>query len=129
MADETERWLAEAEEDLETARILLREGRYSAGAFYSQQCAEKALKSLLFHLHDVPSGHSVMDLLARAHELHPLEDIEELEACARIVDRHYIGARYPNAYPSGTAAAHYDEKSAMEAVECANRFLQMSKGR
>ena len=128
MANEKERWLAEAESDFETARILLREGRYSACAFHSQQSAEKALKSLLHGLHDVPWGHSVMDLLARAQQLQPLTDLEELESCARIVDRHYIGARYPNAYPSGTAADHYDEGTATEALECARRFLQMSKG-
>lgn len=128
MADEKRRWLAEAEEDLKTAEVLLQQARYSASAFHSQQTAEKALKSLLYGLHDVPWGHSVMDLLERAHQLQPLQDLEGLEWCARVLDRHYIGARYPNAYPSGTAAAHYDERIAMEALECARRFLQISQG-
>ena len=127
MPDEKQRWLAEAKEDFKTAEILIAAARYNASAFYSQQSAEKALKSRLFGLHDVPWGHSVMDLLARVHQIEPLSDLEELERCARIVDRHYIGARYPNAYPSGTAAAHYDESTAREALECARRFLQASE--
>src|SRR5688572_10526922 len=106
MANEQQRWLAEA--DFKTAEILLKEARYNASAFYSQQSAEKALKSLLYGLHEVPWGHSVMDLLSRVQQVQALEGIEELESCARILDRHYIGARYPNAYPSGTAKAHYD---------------------
>ena len=106
------------------------DARYNASAFYSQQSAEKALKSRLFGLHDVSIeqewGHSVMDLLARVHQIEPLADLEELERCARIVDRHYIGARYPNAYPSGTAAAHYDEPTALDALESPRRVLQLS---
>lgn len=127
MPDEKRRWLAEAKEDLKTAEILMTEARYNASAFYCQQSADKALKSRLYGLHDVPWGHSVMDLLARAHQIEPLADLEELEWYARIVDRHYIGARYPNAYPSGIAAAHYDESTAREALECASRFLQISE--
>jgi len=126
MPEEKERWRAEAEEDWTTAEVLLREARYSASAFYSQQCAEMALKSYLYGLHEVPWGHSVMELLDRVHQVQPLVDLDELQSCARILDRHYVGARYPNAYPSGTAAAHYDERTAMEALECARRFLLIS---
>jgi len=127
MANEKESWLAEAQEDRVTAKVLFREGRYSASAFHSQQSAEKALKSVLYGLHDVPWGHSVMDLLERVKQIRPLEELEDLASCARILDRHYIGARYPNAYTSGTAAAHYDDSIAREALECAHRFLQMSR--
>ena len=125
MANEKERWLAEAEGDLQTAEILLQASRYNASAFYSQQSAEKALKGLLYGLHDAPWGHSVRDLLSRVREVQALEGIGELESCARILDRHYIGARYPNAYPSGTAMDYYDERIATEALACARRFLQI----
>ena len=129
MANERERWLAEAEGDLETAEILFQNARYNASAFYSQQSAEKALKSLLYGVHEVPWGHSVRDLLIRVRQIRTLENIEELEACARILDRHYIGARYPNAYPSGTAMDYYDERTAAEALACVRQFLQMSTRR
>lgn len=127
MANEKERWLAEAEEDLRTAEVLLEQGRYSASAFHSQQSAEKALKSVLYGLHHAPWGHAVVELLERIAQVGPGLDVSELASCARLLDRHYIGARYPNAYPSGTAAAHYDPGTAQEAVECAKRFLEISK--
>jgi len=44
MRGEAERWLAEAKWDLETARILHKNGRYNAAAFYSHQAAEKPQK-------------------------------------------------------------------------------------
>ena len=125
MANEKDRWLAEAQGDWEIAEILLREARYNASAFYSQQSAEKALKAILYGVHEQPWGHSVRDLLNRIHQIAPLDNIEGMEACARILDRHYIGARYPNAYPSGTARDYYDEKTAAEALECAQRFLEI----
>lgn len=125
MANERERWLAEAQGDLEIAEVLLREAKYNASAFYSQQSAEKALKAALYGLHEQPWGHSVRDLLLRLEEINPLEGIEELESCGRILDRHYIGARYPNAYPSGSARDYYDEKTAAEALQCARRFVNI----
>ncbi len=56
MRGEAERCLNEAEWDLETARILHRERRYNAAAFYSHQAAEKAVKALLYSLNEAPLG-------------------------------------------------------------------------
>ena len=41
---EAKRWLIQANEDLETADILLSSERFGPCAFYCQQAAEKALK-------------------------------------------------------------------------------------
>ena len=40
-------FLSEAKEDVETAEELLESKRYSRSVFFSQQCAEKSIKSLL----------------------------------------------------------------------------------
>ncbi|MCE4611840.1 MAG: HEPN domain-containing protein [Desulfurococcales archaeon] len=56
MRGEAERCLNETEWDLETARILHRERRYNAAAFYSHQAAEKAVKALLYSLNEAPLG-------------------------------------------------------------------------
>lgn len=40
---EAGRWLETAEEDLEAARILLREGKYSHACFLAQQSGESPL--------------------------------------------------------------------------------------
>ena len=58
-----ERWLRAAQNDLETAKVLLNNKQYNACAFYSQQTAEKALKALLFSMNQTAWGHSNKDLL------------------------------------------------------------------
>lgn len=45
MGDEHNVWLRQAERDLNTAKVNLRERIYDASAFFSQQAAEKALKA------------------------------------------------------------------------------------
>ena len=40
-------FLSEAKEDVETAEELLESKRYSRSVFFSQQCVEKSIKSLL----------------------------------------------------------------------------------
>ncbi|MEM2865215.1 MAG: HEPN domain-containing protein [Candidatus Bathyarchaeia archaeon] len=46
MREESRRLWMQALEDLKTAEILITNGRYYASVFFSQQAAEKALKSL-----------------------------------------------------------------------------------
>lgn len=58
-----ERWLRAAQNDLETAKVLLNNKQYNACAFYSQQTAEKALKALLLSMNQTAWGHSNKDLL------------------------------------------------------------------
>ena len=42
-------WYYEARDDLEAALDLMKLGRYSKACYFSQQCAEKALKALLIY--------------------------------------------------------------------------------
>jgi HEPN domain-containing protein len=99
MRGEALRWLDEALWDLETARILHRERRYNAAAFYSHQAAEKACKALLYHINEAPWGHSVRELLTRYFTRVNVKPEEDLLRYARELDRHYIPSRYPNAHP------------------------------
>ena len=123
MRGEALRWLSEAEWDLETARILHREGRFNAAAFYSHQAAEKAAKALLYHVNEAPWGRSARVLLERFFAKTGLRD-EGLLALARELDRHYVPSRYPNAHPPGvTPHEAYDEETARRAVEAAERIV------
>lgn len=58
-AHEAQRWLETAQEDLEAARVLLREGKYSHACFLAQQSGEKAVKALWHSLGEDPCGHSI----------------------------------------------------------------------
>ena len=124
--EEAKRWLSEAIWDLETARLLRDAKRFNACAFYCQQAGEKAAKALLYWAGEVPFGHSVRELLERFSESSG-ESVDELLPPARELDRHYIPARYPNVFPSGTPHEAYDEESAARAIECAERVVAYAK--
>lgn len=61
---DAQRWLRQAENDLEAARILLREGFFSQVCFAAHQVAEKVLKALAYYRGDRHVvGHSLLELL------------------------------------------------------------------
>lgn len=64
MRKATAAWVREAEDELETASLLLGHGKYRAACFHSQQCVEKALKALLLERGQrPPRSHDVVDLV------------------------------------------------------------------
>lgn len=127
MRSEAIRWLEEALWDLETAEILHREKRYNAAAFYPHQAAEKAAKALLYSVNEAPWGHSIRILIERFFRKTGRALDEELLRCARVLDRHYIPSRYPNAHPAGTPHEAYDKDTSHGAIEAAGKILEFTK--
>lgn len=112
-------WLDEAEDDLSSAEILLREGKYSKVCFLSQQAAEKAIKALSMVKYGKYDGiHSVSELLRRVNASENLIEIGE------VLDRYYIPTRYPNAWPYGAPCRHYRRSDAEEAFNYAKRIIE-----
>ena len=67
MRDVTKVWIKDATEELETAAILMDHEKWRGVCFHSQQCAEKALKSLLVEKAlPLARTHDLVDLLRRA---------------------------------------------------------------
>ncbi|MBI4634986.1 MAG: HEPN domain-containing protein [Candidatus Rokubacteria bacterium] len=59
----TEAWLREAEEELESAAILLEREKHRAACLHGQQCVERALKALLLGRgQGPPRSHDVVEL-------------------------------------------------------------------
>ena len=120
------RWFEQAEADFKTAKDCSGTENYYASAFFSQQAAEKALKGFLY-----AKGfrglitHSVLELLEKSSEFEG--DFKELTENARELDRHYIGARYPNLYPEGPASKYYTKEDAGRCIGCAGLILQRVK--
>ena len=121
---EKERWLEEARGDFRSAEVLLEADIFNASAFHSQQCAEKALKAVLYGIDEEPWGHSVLGLLQDVVDRVPVDNEDALKSNARILDRHYIASRYPNVWATGTAASHYNEPIALESIQCASRIIE-----
>lgn len=117
-------WLSEALEDLSVARILLREGKYAASCFHSQQAAEKASKALLLLLGRFEPGHSVSELLLAAQRSGASITDEHVQY-ARVLDRYYIPTRYPSAFERGAPHEYFLERDAEEAFRFAEEIIKL----
>ena len=125
---EADRWLKQAENDLDFARVGLREGYHSQVCFLAQQSAEKAVKAIGYLLGDrTVLGHSVAVLADRYSDRIP--DLAELRDDAGILDQYYIPTRYPNGLPGGFPVLAFTEEQATNALAAADRFLRLASER
>lgn len=120
--DEFGRWFNQAENTLSSSDHDLEHGDYNWSCFKAQQAGEYALKALLRGLGRITIGHSALKLLEQLEKLGS-QVSEQVKDCARSLDKHYVPARYPNAYPAGSPFEFYDEKTALVAIECARMLL------
>lgn len=120
------RWLDQAEADIKTARDCLRDGNYYASAFFSQQAAEKALKSFLYSRgYRALVTHSVVELLEESSRVQ--QEFGRFLDQGKELDRHYIGSRYPDFYPAGAPYKFYTEEMARRCVNYAESILNEVK--
>ena len=122
---EAKRWLRQAENDFEYARLGLTEGFPSQACFMAQQSAEKGLKALVYlGGARYVLGHSVVELLEGLLERYP--QLQAHSEIARILDQYYIMPRYPNAHPGVELAPFqiYTQRQAQEAVDGAEGILK-----
>ena len=120
------RWLEQAEADIKTARDCLKDGNYYASAFFAQQSAEKALKGFLYAQgYRALITHSVVELLEETLKINAT--FKRLLDYGKELDRHYIGSRYPNFYPSGAPYKYYTEEIAQRCVNYAESILNEVK--
>lgn len=120
--EEYQRWLAQAKEDVNTARILFDSKRYGPCAFFCQQAAEKAVKAALYRSGERPWGHSVASLLDQLCVTLQLEPADTPQAEAQRLDEHYVRPRYPDARADAELA--YDEETAQDALQDAQALLR-----
>ncbi|MEM4007542.1 MAG: HEPN domain-containing protein [Nitrososphaerota archaeon] len=112
-------WLDEARDDFSSAELLLKNGKYSKVCFLSHQAGEKAVKALLIlKLKKFEVIHSVAELLRRAGAS------DEFIQLGLELDKHYVLARYPNAWPHGSPSKIYRREEAEKALDSARRILE-----
>ena len=122
MANRSRDWLAQAQRDLQHAVHSCEHEEYEWVCFSAQQAAEKAVKAVFFGLHAEGWGHSVFGLL---RNLKDRVDVSgDLLDAAKVLDKHYIPARYPNGFDSGIPADYYTEAEAKQAIEYAETIIQ-----
>ena len=119
---EARRWLAQARHDLADAELLAGANRHAPACFLAHQCAEKAVTAFLLERGaELVWGHALADLCQDAVALEPT--FEAIRPLAILLDKHYLGARYPSALPGGVPAEAYDATDAERALAIATEVL------
>jgi HEPN domain-containing protein len=121
-------WLRQAEHDLADAECVAACDRHALVCFLSHQVAEKAVTAfLLARGAERVWGHALADLCEDAMALDPSFDL--VKSVAGLLDKHYLGARYPSALPGGVPAEAYDGQDAERALEIARDVLRFVRER
>lgn len=126
---EAHRWLKTALDDLSTAQILQKNGKYAHSCFHAQQAGEKALKALWYYHEADPWGHSlkrlVDDLAGIDERLYAA--CTEIHREALVLDRYYIPTRYPNGLPDLTPDTAFDSQDAETCLEYVIKIMELVK--
>ena len=121
-------WIAQAKRDFAHAGEASKAGHYEWACFAAHQSSEKAIKALFLKLGvRVIAGHSIrqmLETLKRRERVPP-----ELGESARVLDRHYIPSRYPDAHPAGAPFEYYTKREAIEAILHARTIVRFCESR
>ncbi len=94
MKDETRTWLSYADENLEAAKILLKQDLYNPCLQNVQQSIEKSLKAILLEkVHSQRKTHSITELIRILHE-HQI-NLSLTEDECDLLDAIYLPSKYP----------------------------------
>ena len=98
--------------------MVARADRHALACFLSHQSAHKALVGFLhFRGAEEVWGNSLVDLCQDAMVLDPSFDF--IRSVAALLDKHYLGARFPSALPGGIPAETHDAFDSERALEVA----------
>lgn len=124
MKDETRQWLQYAEENLHSARLLLKSGLFNPCLQNTQQAIEKLLKAALIERAvKIKKTHSISELLHMLQNLSIKIDISEDEC--DLIDSIYL----PSKYPVGSILPNFepDETICQQCLEIAIRVQDSVK--
>ena len=126
---EAYRWFKTAEDDLDTAEILMANGKYAHACFHFQQAAEKAVKAIFYFEGDDPWGHSVKKLIDDLErvDLSAHQSLAAFSRPATVLDRFYIPTRYPNGLPDITPDQAFNEQDAATCLDFAGSILNTAR--
>jgi HEPN domain-containing protein len=122
------RWTRQAAHDLADGRYAAEGSRHALSCFLSHQAAEKAVVGYLYARGaEQVWGHALSDLCEDAMALDPSFDL--VKSNAALLDKHYLGARYPSTLPGGVPAEAYDEHDSARALAIAEEVLRFVSDR
>ena len=123
MKFEQDRWIRQAQADLDCAKSNHQSGFYNWGCFISQQSGEKILTAYLYGkgAEDV-WGHSLADLCEDATNFDTT--FEMIKSVAVLLDKYYFLTRYPSQIPSGISSDIFTQDESSKAIEIAEEVIK-----
>ena len=122
------RWMIQSRHDLEDAEMAAAAGRHALACFMCHQSAHKAVAAYLYSKGaESVWGDSLADLCQDAMVLDPSFDF--IRSVAILLDKHFLGARFPSAIPGGVPAEAYEAIDSERALEVANDVQAFVKER
>jgi HEPN domain-containing protein len=116
-----EEWFARAEDDLQFAKIGVREGFHSQACFLAQQAIEKTLKGCLVAARKTyPKTHKLVDLAS----LLGATWLSRFKQEIKLIDEFYIPTRYPDGVPGLLPSRGANDRDAKEAIAAAEQILE-----
>jgi HEPN domain-containing protein len=124
--EESKRWLVTAEDDLDSAVILGKNGKFAHSCFHAQQAAEKALKAAWYLSDADPWGHSVKKLIEDLENINGsfYDVLRSFIRIGMVLDRFYIPTRYPNGLPEITPDAAFTAQDADTCIAHATEIVR-----
>ena len=127
-AGEARRWLRQAAHDLDDARLAAEAERHALACFLCHQAAEKTVVGYLYARGaEQVWGHSLSDLCEDALAFDG--SFELVKSSAAMLDKHYLGARYPSGLPGGVPAEAYEAQDSERALAIAEEVRRFVDGR
>ncbi len=126
MRKATEAWVKDAQENLDSAVILLDKRIYRTAGYHAQQCVEKGLKALILEKGKRPGRtHDIVDLLNQLKK-------GELPGGISLDDAVFLNSIYRGRYPTEEGLLPHGEPSSEEAsraVSIARVFWEKLKAK
>ncbi len=115
--------MSQARHDLEAARANAADGRHALACFLCHQSAEKAVTGFLYARGaEQVWGHALADLCEDALAFDQSFDL--VKSIAVLLDKHFLGARYPESLPGGVPAEAYEAADSERALEVAGDVFE-----
>ncbi len=127
--EQFQRWLSQAEHQLEVTHSLSELGFWSDVCFNAEQTAQMALKAFLYGKgRRYVLIHSIQELARQCAEIDGT--FAEAIEWGRILDRYYITTRYPDALaPPAVPFRSFTEGDARQAYQYAANIVHLVKSR
>lgn len=114
--------MSQARHDLEAAQANAAGDRHALACFLCHQSAEKAVTGFLYSKGaEQVWGHALADLCEDAIAFDQSFDL--VKSIAVLLDKHFLGARYPESLPGGVPAEAYEQTDSERALEVASDVL------